>query len=381
MPALAARVVYVANGANVGGGARVLIQAMLGLAPRFTPHLVVPAEGTFSAWASAHGVPWSLAPHGGRNAISGRAATYRNALHLARVARGAAVIHAEAVTCYPPVGLVGRVLGIPRICHVQFPPSPGELTYALRYGADLVLTVYRKQADEIRSDVRSDIPVLAVPNGIEVDHYVSTEDDPAARALREDASHVAAIVAHVSEVKGYPTFLEAAARVLTAYPHALFLCAGGETTSQGYTDSMRRLARDLGISARVRFLGAVADVRPVLRAADLFVLPSEQEGLPLAALEAMSCGRAVVSTPVNGVPEAVLDGTTGLLVPPRDPRRLADAIFALFADAGRRNAMGQAGLRRVREHFEVNRVQRDLNTVYGALADGARGTALSEARC
>jgi len=239
------------------------------------------------------------------------------------------------------------------------------LPWALRYGADVVLTVYERQAAEVRHEVPSSIPVVAVANGIHVDHYTQPDPDPeGTTSLREGASHVAVLVGHVSQVKGYPTYLRAAAEVLRKYPRALFLCAGGETIGVGYTDAMRALAANLGISDRVRFLGVVTDVRRVLRAADVFVLPSEQEGLPLAALEAMSCGLPVIATPVNGVPEAVSDGETGVLVPVGDHVTLAAALGDLFGDSEKRERLGNAGEKRVRARFSVDRVQQRLLTLY-----------------
>ncbi|WP_157899281.1 glycosyltransferase family 4 protein [Luteitalea pratensis] len=330
----------------------------------------------------AHGIPWFVAPSGGSRAVRGRAGTYRNAVELATAAWHVAAIHAEAVTCYPPVGLIGGLLRVPRICHVQFPPAPGELEWALRYGAEAVVTVYEHQAREIRGHVPAHIPVIPIPNGIDVEHYAAPDPSPeATAALREGASHTAVLVGHVSEVKGYPTYLRAAKLVLERFPQALFLCAGGETVGVGYTDRMRHLAAELGVSPRVRFLGPLPDVRVALRAADLFVLPSEQEGLPLAALEAMSCGRAVISTPVNGVPEAVQAGVTGLLVPPRDAEALAAAIVTLFTDASRRAEMGRQGVRRVRERFGVQRVQQRLNSLYRELTDAKAATAGGKTPC
>lgn len=364
-------VLYVANGPDIGGGGRVLTQAMLGLAPPFRPALVVPGPGSFSAWADDHCIPWRVATAGGRTAVSGRARALRAAVQMAPAAWRAAVLHAEAVTCYPPVALIGRWLRTPRICHVQFPPAPGELAWALRLGAELVLTVYTRQAEEIRAHVPAGIPVVPVPNGIEVEHYAAADPDPArTMSLREGATHVALLVGHVSEVKGYPTYLRAAASVLARYPRALFLCAGGETVGIGYTEQMKALATELGIAGRVRFLGALPDVRVALRACDVFVLPSEQEGLPLAALEAMSCGKPVISTPVNGVPEAVQDGQTGLLVPPRAPEPLAAAMAALFESSGRARDLGAAGFARVQSHFSVGRVQQRLNAIYNDLVAG-----------
>jgi len=110
-------------------------------------------------------------------------------------------------------------------------------------------------------------------------------------------------------------------------------------------------AESLGLAEQVRFLGRRADVRELLAACDLFVLPSRHEGLGVAALEAMAAGRAVVATAVGGLQEAVVDGRTGLLVPPGDAAALAGAIGRLLQDDVLRLHLAAAGPERVAEGY------------------------------
>jgi glycosyltransferase involved in cell wall biosynthesis len=105
----------------------------------------------------------------------------------------------------------------------------------------------------------------------------------------------------------------------------------------------------------------------VLAAADVVVLPSLIEGLPLAVLEAMACARPVIATRVNGTQEAVVDGTTGLLIAPHDDRALADAIVRLIDDPARARRMGIAGRQRVQRHYALEQFVSSIQTVYGEL--------------
>jgi glycosyltransferase involved in cell wall biosynthesis len=89
--------------------------------------------------------------------------------------------------------------------------------------------------------------------------------------------------------------------------------------------------------------------------------------MPNAVLEAMAAGKPVVATRVGGVPEVVDDGVTGLLVPPRDPDALADAVVRLLRDPNRMRRMGQAGLERVRRHFSVEQMVRRTEALYEEL--------------
>jgi len=124
------------------------------------------------------------------------------------------------------------------------------------------------------------------------------------------------------------------------------------------------MAVDLGLADRVRFLGWRPDVADVLQAADVVTLPSRAEGLPLAVLEAMACARPVVATPVGGVPDAVVDEVTGLLIPPDDPHRLAAAILRLLRDRDTAGRMGAAGRRRVEESFSLEGFASGVEAVY-----------------
>jgi glycosyltransferase involved in cell wall biosynthesis len=141
------------------------------------------------------------------------------------------------------------------------------------------------------------------------------------------------------------------------------------------------LAGELGIAGRVHFVGQQADVPAWLAALDVFVLPSDWEGMPMTVLEAMAAGRPVVATSVGGTPNVVLDGAqcpsedneraldgvTGLLVPPRDPATLARAIQALLGDPVRARAMGVAGHQRVEQHFSLTAVVAQTEALYDSL--------------
>jgi glycosyltransferase involved in cell wall biosynthesis len=95
------------------------------------------------------------------------------------------------------------------------------------------------------------------------------------------------------------------------------------------------------------------DIAALLSAVDVVACPSHREPFSLVALEALAAGRPVVGTTVGGLPEVIVDGVTGLLVPPRDPKRLAAALVALLADPDRRRRLGQAAAAHAQEHFSA----------------------------
>lgn len=126
--------------------------------------------------------------------------------------------------------------------------------------------------------------------------------------------------------------------------------------------------------ARAEWLGHVNDVHAVVSAVDFLVMPSRTEGLPVAALEAMAAGLPVVASRAGGLAELVVDGQTGLLVPPEAPDALADAVRTLSNDAELRHRMGQAGRARVETHFHIDATVSAHETLYAELTgQGAIG--------
>ena len=170
-------------------------------------------------------------------------------------------------------------------------------------------------------------------------------------------------VASFHKRKGYPYLIESLPLVLQRFPKAKALLIGDGHLRQ----SIRRKAEDLGLSSSVIFTGIRHDIPELLSIFDVFVLPSLWEGMPNVILEAMAANKPVVATRVGGIPEVVEDGVTGLLVPPRDPEALAEAIIALLQDRERAKAMGRAGRERVEKYFTVERMVQKTEALYEEL--------------
>ena len=166
-------------------------------------------------------------------------------------------------------------------------------------------------------------------------------------------------VAHLRAQKG----LDSLVRVAAVLPDVVFAVAG-----EG--PDRAALQRDVdasGLTDRVVLLGQRDDIPRLLESCDLFVLPSRDEGLPLAVLEAMAARRPVVATRVGGVPEAIVDGQHGRLVAPDDPRALAAAIADLLADSGQARTLAARAYARLAERFTVERMAAETEAVYEGL--------------
>ena len=186
--------------------------------------------------------------------------------------------------------------------------------------------------------------------------YNGVADERSEPPERVAAGPVVGAVGRLSHEKGVDVLL----RALVELPEATGLIVGDgpERTT------LERLARELGIDRRVVFTGHVANARPYLGAIDVLALPSRFEALPLSAVEAMLAERPVVASHVGSVDEAVVEGRTGLLVPPEDPAALARAIGTLLAEPERAHGLGTAGRQLALARFSVATMTRAYEALY-----------------
>jgi glycosyltransferase involved in cell wall biosynthesis len=221
------------------------------------------------------------------------------------------------------------------------------------------------------------IRTMLIGDGVAAERTVTVHDGillgPAAAApvapLHEElglphgspiVGNVAALVPH----KGQKHLIEAASLVVRQVPDARFVIAGeGELR-----ESLEHQIRHLALEKHVILAGFRPDILSVHKAFDIFVMSSVTEGLGTSVLDAMACGRPVVGTQAGGIPEVIDDGVTGMLVPPRDHRAMADAIVKLLKDPGLRERMGAAGLALATARFSAERMVQDTLRVYDRIA-------------
>ncbi len=201
-----------------------------------------------------------------------------------------------------------------------------------------------------------------VTHGVSLDAIdAASAGGPAIRAeLGIGADEIVAVtIANFRAQKDYPNLL-AAARILADRGVALRIVAVGQGPLEA---EMRELHARLDLGDRVLLLGQRDDPLHVLAAGDIFTLASDNEGLPVAVMEAMTMGLPIVATAVGGVPGAIVEGVDGVLVRPSDPTALADALADLAADAPRRHRMGAAA-RVSGQRFDIRLAVRRIEDVY-----------------
>ncbi|MBD3306534.1 glycosyltransferase [candidate division KSB3 bacterium] len=202
-----------------------------------------------------------------------------------------------------------------------------------------------------------------ISNGIDPAKYAPQRSH---RDLKQEfdipeTSPVVGIIANLHYCKGHTDFLHAASIVAASYPEAVFLIVGRDEGMRGHLEA---LAESLGIAQAVRFTGERRDIPAVLSLLDIQVSASLTESLSNAILEGMAAGKPIIATDVGGSAELVVHETTGLLVPPQQPERLAAAMSRLLGDCKLRADMGHAGRQRVSQKFHIDHTVRQTEALY-----------------
>jgi histidinol-phosphate phosphatase family protein len=208
--------------------------------------------------------------------------------------------------------------------------------------------------------------VSVIPNGVDTSRAPGTRDRAALRrTLRLPRQRQ--IIVHVGELeprKGQATTLRALAEIRRrkggerrGMPTLALIGTGGEEPH------LRDLCHELGVQDHVMWIGFRTNVDDYLAAADLLVLPSQNEGVPWTILEAMAAGVPVIASAVSGIPEVIRDGENGLLVPPEDPVALADAVQRVLGDSALATQLGQHGFEAVRTEFDAGSMLDDLESL------------------
>lgn len=253
--------------------------------------------------------------------------------------------------------------GLPLVVTRHVLEEPGDTArerwraaLALRGMAEAQTTVAVSRAAAARLETLASIPpsrLRVIRNGIALDRFDPGRLSSLRCSLRAslgfgETDRLVLFPAALRPGKGHDVLLAAVSRLRESCPRAQVLFAGEGALRRPLENAAAPLGR------AVRFLGARDDVPELMCAADLVVLPSLSEALPTVAMEAAAAGTAIVASRVGGVPEVVIDGVTGTLVPPGEPDPLSRAVADLLLDSDRRLALGAAGRRRALRDFGMD---------------------------
>lgn len=285
------------------------------------------------------------------------------------------LVHTNTLKAHLLGGVGGRLAGKPVVWHVRdILEDAGARAWLRRvawYVRPRVIAISEAVAAQFQG---AGLDVRVIHNGIPLERFTPGEP-PAGLAPSlglGPQDELICVVGRLTPWKGHRTLLQAMCRVREARPRAKLIVVGEVAFwEDSYEEELRSLAQSLGLADRVVWAGFREDVPDLLRLCDVFVLPSVNEPFGRVIIEAMAAGKPVVATRSGGVPEIVVEGETGLLVPPGDEAALAGALVELLADPARALRMGAAGTARARERFDVTRVAASVQQVYEEVLAGS----------
>lgn len=412
-------VLYFDHTARMGGGEIALLNLVSALSERYYPIVVLASEGPLVDKLRMAGVETWIAPLdetvletrkdslgvGSLLRLRQAVACVRYAFTLARLARRlrADLIHTNSLKADLIGGMAGRLAGIPVLWHVRdnidghyLPPAVAAafrllsrvIPQAVVANSQSTLRTLRPARRQTTATVYSGVASGALAEEWEADgrlQVVHDGYDPhsfgadlgADQAGDGDAppvttgTQVAVLVGRIAGWKGQHVFIRAAALIRADFPQARFLIVGAPLFGEhDYERSLHALAEELEVTDCVEFLGFRDDVPAILAEADVVVHASILgEPFGQVIIEGMAAGKPVIATEGGALPEIVVPGETGLLVPMGDAPAMAEAMAQMLGEPVRAAQMGQAGRRRVQDRFTIARTVHKMEKVYDYLLD------------
>ena len=371
------KILYVVTTLDHGGSERQLVELIKGLdRQRFVPRVCcLSAEGHLAAELNRHGIPVETLPLRGLTLPYNVITVIR---HFARLVKfiqseGPHIVHGVLFHAYILGTFAAKMARAPVVIASRrglghFKSGKPHYLF-LEWIANRMTDLIVANSEAVKQNVVCQEKVKpskirVVYNGIDPTLF-DIPPDPVLKASLgiPERARVVGIVANLIHYKGHRFFLQSCQEVKRKIPDVRFLLIGdGPLRAE-----LQGLANDLDLEGEVLFLGTRSNISQLLSLMDIIVLPSLEEGFPNAVLEAMAAAKPVVASNVGGIPEAVVHGETGLLVPPENPGALAEAMIQLLHDPKSAMKMGNAGRNRVMQQFGLNRMINEMEHIYEEL--------------
>ena len=229
----------------------------------------------------------------------------------------------------------------------------------------LVMLTEQEKIDHLHFHIAPENKFSVVHSGINLDEFSNTSVDPAAMKRRlgiPEDNLIVGTVGRLTSIKGHRYLIEAARKIAGSRPDTTFVILGdGELL-----DELKNMVTRSDIEENIKFLGWRSDVAEVMSTFDIFALPSLNEGMGRVLVEAMALGRPIVASNIGGIPDLVVDGENGYLVPVGDVESLAARIRKLLDDPEKREEMGECG-KKIAIDYSANAMVEKIDRVYRKL--------------
>jgi glycosyltransferase involved in cell wall biosynthesis len=364
---LVKRVLHIIDSLHLGGAQEVVLNLATCGSPRFH-HEVATMHGRGIYWdrlAQAGVKVHSLSPHKFLPA-------YIASIPWRILADRPDILHCHLIPSNIIAKPLGALLGVPVIINHDHTNDPHRIDNKILLALDKSTNRFAHHIIAVAAACRDflttheSIPqekISLVPNAIDLRRFSPGEasrDEARARLGLPAASRIVAGVGRLNPQKNFALFLDIAAQLATRFPDLHFLLAGDGPEEQ----MLREKASALGIANRVTFSGYVADTRLVYLAADVLLMPSRYEGLPMTLLEAMAMGLPVVASKLDGIAEVIGDGSEGFLVPSDDAALFVERTAVLLADAELSSRISKNARAKIEASFSVERMTSSVEDIY-----------------
>jgi len=356
------RILFIANHLNVGGISSYLLTLTSGLKEKGHQIYLASSGGELEDKFIQSGVMLIKVPLATKNEISPK--IFFSFWKLRKLGRkfNIDLIHSHSRTGQVLGDLLGRALVKPHIftCHGFFKPKISRRIFGC--WGQAVIAISQQVKEHLITDFKLDgSKINVVHNGIDTMNFGDfSERDNLRRKLGNPNDFLVGIIARLSDVKGHTYLIQALSEVIKNFPNVKLLIVG-----QGrMKEALIRQVNVLGLKDSVLFIPEVKNTKDLLAAMDIFVMPSLQEGLGLALMEAMAQGIAVVGSAVGGIKTLIQDKGNGLLVPPADVSSLARAIITLLGDSALRRALGAKAREFIIANFSKEEMVNKTEIVY-----------------
>lgn len=371
------KILYVITSTGIGGAEKQLFELVTRLdVERFEPMVCsLKPSGPVGEALQARGIPFFSLDMPDAGGLRGMAVTMRSVYRLLMLVAALSpdILHTFLFRANQIGRFVALVQGTPVICAVRTQEMEKQFHHTCDSKTSFMVDHYTANSEGVRefTITKSRLKpenITTIANGIDMEPFRGSRcDSELKKSLGLAPEHrVITAVGRLRKEKGYPFLLTAFKGVVEEWPDTRLLIAGeGEEEA-----SLKQHARELGIAEKIVFAGLRTDIPAILALSEIFVLSSLWEGMPNAVLEAMAAGRPVVATRVGGVPELVVEGETGLTVPPSDAAALRQALLSMLKDSERARLMGEKGRERAEKHFDIRLTVRKTEELYMKVLEG-----------